>query len=74
MGYNSKNRSPAAGQFSCADPVMIAMLYSVNTQLSTLLPPYILLLHFQLQINWAFGKEYGFFTPMHPDAFQIMIQ
>ena len=25
MGYNSKNRAPAAGQFSCADPVMIAV-------------------------------------------------
>ena len=25
MGYNSKNRAPAAGQFSCADPVMSAV-------------------------------------------------
>ena len=25
MGYNRKNRAPAAGQFSCADPVMIAV-------------------------------------------------
>ena len=25
MGHTSKNRAPAAGQFSCADPVMIAV-------------------------------------------------
>jgi len=28
----------------------------------------------QLQINGTLGKEYGFFTPMYPDAFQIMIR
>lgn len=32
IGFNSKNHSPAAGQFSCAGSVMIGMLYFVYTQ------------------------------------------
>ena len=47
MGYNSKNRAPAAGQFSCADPVMIAVytpapVYSAPALETT-------------EYGWAFG-------------------